>query len=364
MRNKNENYFAVLLAGGVGSRFWPVSTSGYPKQFHDMMGTGQTLLQRTYSRLAKIVPVENILVLTNSAYWNLVLEQLPGISSGNIILEPAMRNTAPCILLAALKIKKWNPNAVMLVAPSDHWIEDEKAFAGDVRSGFNAAKDGRSLITLGVKPTFPSTGYGYIKWEDSGRENHGLYKVQRFTEKPGIEEAVKFLQDGNYLWNAGIFIWGVSSIVNAFSSHCSGLYRLFEDGSDKLNEPEEKEFIEVVYPKAQDISIDYAILEKSDHVYVIPASFDWDDLGTWGALYNKSEKDNEGNAVVNASFIGLGAGKNMIHTHRSKIVVVGGLQNFIIVDDEDVLLIVPKEKEQDIKKIRAEVMERFGNSLG
>lgn len=364
MNKGNRNYYAVILAGGVGSRFWPVSTAAYPKQFHDFMGVGETLIQRTFSRLSKIVPVENILILTNSAYTNLVMEQLPGISRENILVEPAMRNTAPCILLAALKIQKWNSDAVMLVAPSDHWIENETAFAADVKHGFEAAEDGENLITLGVKPTFPNTGYGYIKWGGMDLDLKNLYKVERFTEKPNIEEARNYLRDGNYVWNAGIFIWGASSIINSFSSYCPEMYKLFEEGNDKLNEPEEKDFIEKIYPKAQDISIDYAILEKSDKVYVIPVSFDWDDLGTWGALYNKSEKDKEGNAVVNASLINLDSGRNMIHTHKSKIVVAGGLEDYIIVDDEDVLLIVPKEQEQDIKKIRAEVMQRFGNSLG
>ena len=362
MESYNKNYFAVIMAGGVGSRFWPVSTSKFPKQFHDMLGIGETLLQHTYSRLAKVVPYEQILILTNQDYKELVKEQLPKINDEQIFLEPAMRNTAPCILLAALKIRKQNPDAVMLVAPSDHWIEDEQAFTKDIHLAFEESAKKEILITLGIKPTFPNTGYGYIKYKED-KENK-FQKVVKFTEKPNLVNAKKFLEDGNYLWNAGIFIWKASFIAESFLKYLPEMYHLFESGTDKLNGPEEDNFIGSVYPQAENISIDFAIMEKSEFVYVLPATFDWNDLGTWGALYGELDKDDQKNAVVNAQLISNEAKDNIIYTNRPKVVVVDGLEDYIIVDDEDVLLIVPKEKEQEIKEIRARVMEKFGKNLG
>lgn len=362
MKSHNKNYYAVIMAGGVGSRFWPVSTSKFPKQFHDMLGMGETLLQRTFNRLAQIVPYENILILTNQNYKELVKEQLPKIGDEQIFLEPALRNTAPCILLAALKIRKQNPDAVMLVAPSDHWIINEDAFIKDIHQAFQAASNEDILITLGIKPTFPNTGYGYIKYKEDSKSQ--LQKVLRFTEKPNLHTSEKFLEDGNYVWNAGIFIWKASFIANSFLKYSPKMYRLFNKGADKLNSPSEEKFIDTVYPEAENISIDYAIMEKSDCVYVLPATFDWNDLGTWGALYGELAKDDHENAVVNSQLVSYESNKNMIYTNKNKIVVLDGLEGYIIVDDEDVLLIVPKEKEQEIKEIRARVMEKFGKNLG
>ena len=363
MKN-NKNYYAVILAGGVGSRFWPVSKSSYPKQFHDMMGRGETLLQSTFHRLTKVIPSGNILILTNKNYFNLVQEQLPEISGTQIIKEPAMRNTAPCILMAALKIQKSNPEALMLVAPSDHFIEDEASFALDVEKAFKAADENKILITLGIKPTFPNTGYGYIKYQEQDRQNGLIQKVLKFVEKPNLTLARQYLEEGNYLWNAGIFVWSSSFILDSFAVHSGDMYGLFAAGKDKYNTTEEENFVEDVFPKAENISIDYAILEKSEEVFVIPASFDWDDLGTWGALYNKLEKDRDNNAIVNAQMIVSGASKNIVHTDGYKVVVLDGLENYIIVDDKDVLMIVPKEKEQEIKKIREEVIRKYGENLG
>jgi len=362
MKSYNTNYFAVIMAGGVGSRFWPVSTSKFPKQFHDMLGIGETLLQNTYKRLAKVVPHEHILILTNQDYKELVKEQLPKINEGQIFLEPTMRNTAPCILLAALKIRKQNPDAVMLVAPSDHWIEDEEAFSKDIHLAFEAAAKKEILITLGVKPTFPNTGYGYIKYKQD--EESKLHKVVKFTEKPSLVNAKKFLKDGNYVWNAGIFIWKASFIADSFLKYLPEMYHLFERGTDELNGPKEEKFIGKVYPQAENISIDFAIMEKSAFVYVLPASFDWNDLGTWGALHGELDIDDQKNAVVNAQLVSYEATKNIIYTNKPKIVVVDGLEDYIIVDNDDVLMIVPKEKEQEIKEIRARVMEKYGKNLG
>jgi len=353
----NQNYFAVIMAGGIGSRFWPVSTSNYPKQFHDMLGTGQSLLQKTYARINKIVPAENIYILTNERYLQLTLEQLPDISEQQVVLEPAMRNTAPCILLAALKIQKQNPNALMLVAPSDHWIEDEEAYANDVIRCYKASEEADILMTLGILPTFPNTGYGYI--ESDSEENLEIKKVKQFREKPDYETAKRFLADGNFLWNAGIFIWSVKSIVNSYKTHLNQMYTHFFSGWNQLNTPEEKTFIQKEYAKAENISIDYGILEKAENVYVKPATFDWNDLGTWGALYDKLSKDEQDNATVNAEVLYREASNNIVFTSRKKFVVVEELNDYIIVDKEDVLLIYPKRKEQEIKMLINEVDEKY-----
>jgi len=367
MNSLNENYYAVIMAGGVGSRFWPVSTAEHPKQFQDMMGVGETLLQLTYHRLTSMVMRENIIILTNENYKGIVLEQLPQLHEEQVILEPVMRNTAPCILLAALKIKKKNPDAVMLVAPSDHWIKDREAFRNDIVSAFKAAEKEDILVTLGIQPDYPNTGYGYIRFEDkAGIEQNAnqLKKVEKFTEKPSLRNAKKFLKEGNYLWNAGIFIWKVSGIIDSFEKLSPEMYTLFKKGMEKLNKPEEKLFIQENFPKSQNISIDYAILEKSDNVFVIPASFDWDDLGTWGALYSQLAKDPHKNAVVNAYLMPVGTKGNMIYTHSHKVVIIEGLEDFIVVDDKNVLLIVPKEKEQEIKDMKAAAIEKYGENLG
>lgn len=360
---KNNNYYAVLMAGGIGSRFWPVSTSSYPKQFHDMLGAGVTLLQKTFSRLNKFIPTENILILTNERYNELVLNQLPMISTDQVILEPAMRNTAPCILYAALKIKKMNPEGLMIVAPSDHWIEDEKAFELNVKSCFDKCEEEEVICTLGIKPTFPNTGFGYIEYEQITRQevNSGLFAVKQFREKPNYETAKSFLEQGNFLWNAGIFIWSVRTILAAFKEFQSEQFNLFNSGFDLLNSPEEKDFIDKNYPKADNISIDYAILEKARSIFVLPATFDWNDLGTWGSLYHKLEKDKNGNAIVNGDVLTEDAEGNMIRLPKDKIAVIDGLKDYIIVDKEEVLMICPKSKEQSIKSVLAEVKKRFGD---
>jgi mannose-1-phosphate guanylyltransferase len=354
----NKNYYAVLMAGGVGSRFWPVSTSEYPKQFHDMLGTGDTLIQKTFQRLNKFVPTENILILTNERYNDLVLEQLPLVKQEQVVLEPAMRNTAPCILYASLKIQKQNPDAVMIVAPSDHWIEDETAFANDVKACFDKCEEENSLCTLGIKPTFPNTGFGYIEFDKNNTDS--LKKVNQFREKPDYETAKEFLAQGNFLWNAGIFMWSVKTIVDAFKNYQPAQFELFEKGISVYNTSKEQEFINEYYPKAENISIDYAILENSKSIYVQPATFDWNDLGTWGSLYDKLDKDENSNAVVNSKLLTEDANGNMIRSQKDKVVVVDGLSDYIIVDKEDVLLIYPKSKEQDIKQVLVKVNDKFG----
>lgn len=350
------------MAGGVGSRFWPVSTQEFPKQFHDMLGTGETLIQKTFNRLSNFIPKENIFILTNERYNELVLEQLPKVSKRQVVLEPAMRNTAPCILYAALKIQKENNDAVMIVAPSDHWIEDENAFTQNVKKAFDFCATNDALMTLGITPTFPNTGYGYIEFDKTS--NQDIKVVSQFREKPDYETAKQFIAKGNFLWNAGIFMWSVNSVVNAFKNNQPQLYQLFEEGIDVYNTDFEDDFIRDNYGNAENISVDYAIMEKSNNVFVLPATFDWNDLGTWGSLYDKLEKDSDNNAVVNAKLLAKKASGNMVRAKKDKIVVIDGLNDYIIVDKDEVLLIFPKAKEQDIKKVLQKVKDKFGESYG
>ena len=358
----NKNNYAILMAGGVGSRFWPVSTQDFPKQFHDMLGTGETLIQKTFSRLSHIIPKENIFILTNERYNDLVFEQLPGVTKRQVVLEPAMRNTAPCILYAALKIQKENENAVMIVAPSDHWIEDEKAFTENVRQAFDFCSENEALMTLGITPTFPNTGYGYIEYDKASTA--AIKSVNQFREKPDYETAKAFITQGNFVWNAGIFMWSVKSVVNAFMNNQPELYDLFAKGVDIYNTDFENDFIRDNYAKSENISVDFAIMEKSKNVFVLSATFDWNDLGTWGSLYDKLDKDDANNAVVNSRVLTEDASGNMIRTETDKIVVVDGLKDFIIVDKKEVLLIFPKAKEQEIKKTLQKVKDKFGEHYG
>lgn len=337
------------MAGGVGSRFWPVSTTEFPKQFHDMLGSGDTLIQKTFSRLSKLIPIENILILTNEKYNDIVLEQLPMVKQEQVLLEPAMRNTAPCILYASLKIKKQNPDAVMVVAPSDHWIEDETAFTENLQQCFDFCAKENALMTLGIQPTFPNTGFGYIEYDKT--DNNPIKKVSQFREKPDYETAKSFLKSGNFLWNGGIFIWSVKAITEAFEKFQPQMNALFQKGFETYNTALEKDFINDNYAHAENISIDYAVMENANNVYVLPATFDWNDLGTWGSLHEKLSKDDFNNAVVNATALLHNASNNIISTSKDKLVIIDGLKDYIIVDKDNILLIYPKSKEQEIKGI-------------
>lgn len=345
----NKNYYAILMAGGVGSRFWPVSTTEFPKQFHDMLGAGETLIQKTFSRLSKLIPIENILILTNEKYNDIVLEQLPMVKQEQVLLEPAMRNTAPCILYASLKIQKQNPDAVMVVAPSDHWIEDENTFVKNLQQCFDFCAKENALMTLGIQPTFPNTGFGYIEFDN--KDTNPIKKVSQFREKPDYETAKSFLKSGNFLWNGGIFIWSVKSITEAFEKFQPQMNKLFHEGIESYNTAREKSFIEENYALAENVSIDYAVMESAKNVYVLPATFDWNDLGTWGSLHEKLDKDENNNAVVNATVLLKNASSNIISTSKDKLVIIDGLEDYIIVDKDNVLLIYPKSKEQEIKGI-------------
>ncbi len=358
---KNHNY-AVIMAGGVGSRFWPVSKKTNPKQFQDILGSGKSLIQTTFERVIKIVPTENIYILTNEIYQQIVLEQLPQIESWQVVAEPVMRNTAPCILLAAMKIYSRDPEAKMLVAPSDHWIQNEYNFAADINLAFKAVEKTDRLVTFGIRPSFPNTGYGYIQYNPLAGES--LYPVKRFTEKPDFDTASHFVAAGDYLWNSGIFVWKASSILKSFRELLPDMFELFDNGIPFWNTNLEADFLALSYPSAENLSIDYGIIEKSPQVYVIPASFSWNDLGTWCALQEELPQDVDHNTVVNSRFIPLEAKGNIIRTESDKVVFVDGLTDYIIIENQEVLVIVPKRKEQEIKEIRQNVMQRYGVHFG
>ncbi len=349
----NSNFYAVIMAGGVGSRFWPVSTPDNPKQFHDMLGTGKSLIQQTYSRLTNLIPSENILISTNERYKGLVKEQLPNLLDLQLVLEPAMRNTAPAVLYASLKIYAQNPNAQILIAPSDHWIDKESVFINDLQTAFTACSQQDTLMTLGIQPSYPNTGYGYIQYEST---TNNIKKVKQFTEKPNLENAKKFIASGDYLWNSGIFVWSAQSIVEAFQTYLPEMIFLFNKGKEMWNTAFEEDFIRDTYPKAASISIDYGILEKAKNVKVLPVDIGWNDLGTWGALYNKLDKDKQQNAVVNAKSFFTDASGNMIRTEKGKKVVIKGLKDFIIVENDGILVILPKDDEQAIKELSAQII--------
>jgi mannose-1-phosphate guanylyltransferase len=356
---KNQNY-ALIMAGGVGSRFWPVSRQSFPKQFHDLLGSGQSLLQSTFSRLKQLVPAENIYILTNEMYQNLVLDQLEEINKNQLILEPAMRNTAPCLLLAGLKIYKQNPNAKIIVAPSDHWIENEEAFLRNVKTAWENCDD-EQLMTIGIPPTFANTGYGYIEFNFN--YDADVHKVVRFTEKPDYPTAKKFYDSGDYLWNSGMFLWQANAIVNAFKQHANSMYQLFNEGFNELNTENENRFLADHYSKAENISIDFAIMEKAEKISVVKAEFDWNDLGTWGSLYNQLPKLENNNVVVHANLLAEDANGNVISAKSGKKVVIDGLKNYIVVDSDDVLMITPMSKEQAIKQKRNKAIEKFGKEM-
>ncbi|NNC69664.1 MAG: mannose-1-phosphate guanylyltransferase [Flavobacteriaceae bacterium] len=352
-----ENYYAVIMAGGVGSRFWPLSTKRFPKQFHDMLGTGETLLQKTFERLSRLVPQDQILISSNERYKDLILDQL-SINQKQLVLEPAMRNTAPCILYSALKIYQDNPNGIMVVAPSDHWIENEVAFIDNLETSFKACSERDILMTLGIQPSYANTGYGYINFEDNSSD---IKKVKNFTEKPDLEKATQFFESGSYLWNAGIFIWSVKSILQAFENHIPAMYALFCEGMNIYNTEFEDDFIASNYKNAANISIDFGVMQKADNIYVLPVDFGWNDLGTWSSLYEKLPKDNAENATVNTKAIFENASRNMVRTSSNKKVVIQGLDDFIIIEKDDVLLICSKKEEQKIKQLVTKVKNTFGD---
>ncbi len=357
---QNKNHYVAIMAGGIGSRFWPMSRTAYPKQFLDVLNTGKTLVQWTYERYAKFIPAENIYIVTSEEYVGIVKEQLPILPVENILAEPSKKNTAPCIAYISFKLAQINPDARFIVAPSDHLILEEDRFQDIALQALDFVEHIKALVTLGIQPTHPNTGYGYIQYE--GLEvTKGVFKVKTFTEKPDLEIAKSFIESGDFLWNAGIFAWKASSILAAFEKYQPEMYELFDQEKIHFNTPEEAQAIQKIYPQCTNISIDIAIMEKANNVYVMPASFGWSDLGTWNSAYENMEKDYLGNAVASDNVIVIDATKCMINSPKDKLVVVQGLDDFIVVDTKDVLLICSKDKEQSIKEYVAEVKRNKGD---
>ena len=358
----NKHHYVVIMAGGIGSRFWPMSRQDYPKQFLDILNTGKTLIQWTFDRFSSFIPRENIYVVTSNEYSDIVKEQLPNLPEANILGEPSRKNTAPCIAYISFKLLQADPQASLIVAPADHLILDKTAFTKVCLEALSFVNKHSAFITLGIKPTHPNTGYGYIQYEQHSVSDN-VYKVKTFTEKPNLELAKTFLSSGDFLWNAGIFVWQVKNIIQAFEKYLPEMYDVFAADKDKFNTPAEKEAVLSIYPQCTNISIDFGIMEKADNVYVIPSSFGWSDLGTWNSAYENMEKDYHENAVAGGNVIVFEAHRNMVHMPNEKLVVLQGLEDFIVVDTNDVLLICKKEKEQDIKEYVAEVKRNKGDKF-
>lgn len=362
MENKNiNNTFVLIMAGGVGSRFWPKSRNNFPKQFIDILGIGKSLLQLTYERFLNVCPPEQIFFLTNEIYTDLIKEQIGLSSSENIISEPCRRNTAPCIAYAAFKIASINPDANLVVAPSDHLILKENAFVASVKSALAFADQNDALLTLGIKPTRPDTGYGYIKFDNTNTGE--ICKVEQFLEKPTLEKAEQFIKTDDYVWNAGIFIWNVNSLLKAFKTSASSIYNLFEKGLPHYNTANETSFIAEHYPQSENISIDYAVMEKATNVYTLPGDFGWSDLGTWASLHSVMEKDENDNSFAGKASFFKETSDCIVQVPSDKVAVIKGLNNYIVVDDGKVLLIYPKQLEQEVKNVSIDVVGQLGEEF-
>lgn len=354
--------FVVIMAGGIGSRFWPMSRTDRPKQFLDILGTGRTLLQQTYDRSLAICPKENILVVTNAFYRDLVLEQLPELESNQVLLEPARRNTAPCVAYAAFRIHAIDPDACMVVAPSDHLIMKDAAYTNLVKKALKTASSQDALITLGITPSRPDTGYGYIQFkEDETAGDASVKKVKTFTEKPDHEMAEQFIASGEFLWNAGIFVWSAKAILEAFSTYLPDVYQLFDEGRESFATDEEEAFIKRTYTHCTNISIDYGIMEKADNVYTLAADIGWSDLGTWGSLYAFSDKDDDGNVVQGRNVVAYDTHDCIVNVPNDKLVVLQGMEGMIVVESNGTLLICRKDEEQQIKRIVNDVKATKGD---
>ena len=357
-----KHHYVAIMAGGIGSRFWPMSRSNYPKQFLDILGIGRTLIQDTFHRYNLLVPAENIFVVTALEYVDLVKKQLPALPIENILAEPSRKNTAPCIAYVAFKLLQKDPDALMLAAPADNLILDTDEFIKTTTVAFEFVDTINALVTLGIKPTHPNTGYGYIQ-HDTAEATPGIHKVKTFTEKPSLEMAKTFIASGDFLWNAGIFIWKVKNIVSAFEKFLPEMYEVFAAEKDHFNTPAETKSIENIYPQCTNISIDFGIMEKADNVYVIPASFPWSDLGTWNSAWENMHKDYFHNAVAGKNVMVVDANNCMVHVPDNKLVLLQGLEDYIIVDTKDVLMICKKDKEQEIKEYVAEIKRTRGEKF-
>lgn len=357
-----KNDYCVIMGGGIGSRFWPFSREKNPKQFLDFFGTGRSLLQQTYDRFAKIIPPENIYIVTNALYAGLMREQLPQLTDRQILLEPCRRNTAPCIAYAAYHIQARNPNANIVVTPSDHLILKEDVFLSDVRRGLDFVKNNNTLLTMGVRPSRPETGYGYIQ---SSEECVGDFvKVKTFTEKPNKELAQVFMDSGEFFWNSGMFLWNVGTIIKAFHDCMPDLAGRFDLGKDKFNTPEENDFIAANFALCPRESIDYGVMEKSENVYMFCVDFGWADLGTWGSVYELAEQDEEGNAsLISKTLFSESKGNLVALKDKSRLTVIHGLEDCVVVEADNVLLICKRDEEQRIKELMADAWMKYGDQF-
>ena len=349
--NINNNH-VVVMAGGIGSRFWPMSTSENPKQFIDVLGCGKTLLQLTVDRFRGICPPENLWIVTSRRYADIVKEQLPEIAEGHILLEPCRRNTAPCIAYVSWKIKKLNPKANIVVTPSDHIVMDVPEFVRVINSTLKFTADSDAIVTLGMKTTRPETGYGYIEADLSMAcpSNHEIYRVDAFKEKPDLETARRYIQRKNYFWNAGIFIWNVSTVINALRVYQPGIAEVFERMMPYYFTDQEQQMVDELFPTCESISIDYAVMEKAEEIYVFPASFGWSDLGTWGSLHENSRRDSHDNVCIGNDIKVYETRNCVIHTTQEKKVVVQGLDGYIVAEKDNTLLICRLSEEQRIRE--------------
>lgn len=341
------------MAGGVGTRFWPMSRAPHPKQFLDVLGTGRTLIQQTYDRFSSVCPPENVYVVTNESYQELVKTQLPELSDEQIICEPSRKNTAPCVAYAAFRIMAKNKDANMVVAPSDHLILNTQGFVEAINKVLNITARYDVLATLGIKPTRPDTGYGYIQYNENEFLNGTgeVRKVKTFTEKPDLEMAKQFIASGDFLWNSGIFIWTAKSILSAFRDHAIDLYQVFSEGKAYYGKPEEAAFIKKAYTVCKNISIDYAVMEKAKNVYVLGADIGWSDLGTWGSLYEFAEKNEDKNSIIGKNVVVYDTKNCIVNVPKDKLVVLQGLEDYIVVESDGILLVCRKSEEQQIKTI-------------
>ncbi len=358
----NKDNYCVIMAGGVGSRFWPMSRLQRPKQFLDVLGIGESLIQMTYKRIQKICPTENIYIVTSDMYKDLVKEQLQGIADNNIITEPARRNTAPCITYANFKIGSINENANIIVAASDHLILNEDEFVKTVNQALRITQESDVLVTLGIKPSYPNTGYGYIQFDDKDfiPKDKDIKKVKLFTEKPDLEMAKKFIESGDFLWNSGIFVWSLKSINKALSQYLPEVYNIFLEGKDYYNTDKEEAFINETYTSCPAISIDYGVMEKAGNVYVIPSDFGWSDVGTWQALYNVREKDENSNTIIGKNVMVYDTANSIVNVPKDKLVVLQGLDGYIVVESDGILMICKKEEEQRVKQFITDVEVQKG----
>lgn len=353
-----KNNYCVIMAGGIGSRFWPFSTNDKPKQFLDFMGTGRSLLRMTFERMNGIIPVENILVVTNAAYKGTILEQLPELNPEQVLSEPMRRNTAPCIAYAVYKIREKNPKANVLVVPSDHMITNEQEYRRIVTEGLRFVSLNDALLTLGMKPSRPETGYGYIQIGKGGGE---LRKVKTFTEKPNIEMARVFIESGEFYWNSGMFMWRVDIIISQIEQLLPEIAEKFETIREHYDTDREQEFVDKVYPLCPNISIDYGIMEKAPNVYVMLADFGWSDLGTWNSLHELSSKDENQNVTAKCRAMFYDAHNNVVAMDDGGLAVIDGLDGYLVAKANDVLLICRKDDEAKMRRYVQDVQEKFGD---